>query len=125
MNKQEQIKEYLSNDLKKLEKLLSAINSYNGAFDDLVACENDEYFFITHFPDGSQKRLADKIAYGKYSPTDEYITFDGYANLISFSKHEYVARIMDELDDIVETLLDIYDMIRNDLDVNITTIIDE
>lgn len=44
---------------------------------------NDEEFIETYCPDSLEYR--DRVRFGDYRPNDKYVSFDGYANLVSFS----------------------------------------
>ena len=52
-----------------------------GYYEDTIY-ENDDCFLDEHFSCPSD--LAKAICYGEYNYNDDYVTFDGYENLVSF-----------------------------------------
>lgn len=78
----EAIKDYL-NDLSSSE-LVSIHNEYcnNNNMDDTIY-SNDEEFFSTFF-DNDVIKAVRAASYGEYKFSDEWVMFNGYANLESF-----------------------------------------
>ena len=58
--------------------------------------------------------------YGDYNYSDEYVKFNDYGNLESFTEYEMQKTLEDNVDDIIETLerniddIDIYDYVINE-----------
>lgn len=87
--------------VEELMDIMQEVNSWDGRFEDVQAYENDEEFFETFFHD-SPYELAQKISYGSYNFSDQYVRFDGYANLESLSDYEYEQEIEDYRDEILD-----------------------
>ena len=46
--------------------------------------------------------------YGNYNYNDDYVKFNGYGNIDSYSEYERIEEIKDNIDDIVENLVECY-----------------
>lgn len=104
----EQIKEELLNS-GKLEEVVRNLNSYNGCLGYLDYWENGEDFFRTFYEndiDGAVRA----VCYGDYTYTDEYVIIDAYGNLESCGAYDYQALLEDSIDDIVDNLIDLWDV---------------
>src|SRR5690606_28280305 len=87
-------------------------------FDYLVAYENDEEFFQTFFSSNVMDIIR-AVYYGDYRYTDEYVRFDKYGNLESFSSSEFESDFYDEINNIIDWILENPDSI--DLEYYIDT----
>ena len=104
--KKNEIREYLLNNEDVLLDVVSELNSWNGCLENLDFWENDEEFFNTFF-----KNPMDAIRatyYGNYNYNDDYVKFNGYGNIDSYSEYERIEEIKDNIDDIVENLIECY-----------------
>lgn len=80
--------------------LVQSINNWDGSFDNLEFFENCEDFFDEYF--NSPGEAVRATYFGDYRYADEYVRFNGYANLDSFTDYEAEAEIDYSLDEIIE-----------------------
>ena len=104
--KEEKIREYLLNNEETLLDVVSELNSWNGCLENLEFWENDEEFFNTFFDNPMEAIRA--TYYGNYNYNDDYVKFNGYGNIDSYSEYERIEEIKDNIDDIVENLVEYY-----------------
>ena len=104
--KKEKIREYLLNNEETLLDVVSELNSWNGCLENLDFWENDEEFFNTFFNNPMEAIRA--TYYGNYNYNDDYVKFNGYGNIDSYSEYERIEEIKDNIDDIVENLVEYY-----------------
>ena len=104
--KKNEIREYLLNNEETLLDVVSELNSWNGCLDYLDFWENDEEFFNTFFDNPMEAIRA--TYYGNYNYNDDYVKFNGYGNIDSYSEYERIEEIKDNIDDIVENLVEYY-----------------
>ena len=109
MKKENLIKEYLLNNEDVLIDMVHELNSWNGCLDWLDFCENDENFFECYFE--NKIEVARAICYGDYNYTDDYVRFNGYGNLESFSEYDMIEELKDSIDEIIENLIEYKDCI--------------
>ena len=100
-----EIKGLLLNDLSTLEEVVRELNSWNSCLDYLDVYENDEEFFNMFF-EGNPMEVARAIYYGDYNYNDEYIKFNGYGNLETFSKYDYEELLEENIEEITENLIE-------------------
>ena len=120
-NINEKIKELLMENDELLIQAVQNLNSWNGGFDDLSFYENDEEFFNTYF-EGNPMEAIRATHFGKYSYNDNYVKFNGYGNLDTYSYSEMVKEIKSQIEEIVESCIENYNNIYID---EITDIIEE
>ena len=99
-----EIKGLLLNDLNTLKDVVRELNSWNACLDYLEVYENDEEFFNMFF-EGKPAELARAIYYGDFNYNDEYIKFNGYGNLETFSEYEYEELLEENIEGITENLI--------------------
>ena len=104
--KKEKIREYLLNNEETLLDVVSELNSWNGCLDWLDFWENDEEFFNTFFDNPMEAIRA--TYYGNYNYNDDYVKFNGYGNIDSYSEEEKNEEIKNNIDDIVDNLIEYY-----------------
>lgn len=104
--KKNEIREYLLNNEETLLEVVSELNSWNGCLENLDFWENDEEFFNTFFDNPMDAIRA--TYYGNYNYNDDYVKFNGYGNIDSYSEYERIEEIKDNIDDIVENLVEYY-----------------
>ena len=104
--KKEKIREYLLNNEETLLDVVSELNSWNGCLENLEFWENDEEFFNTFFDNPMEAIRA--TYYGNYNYNDEYVKFNGYGNIDSYTEYERIEEIKDNIDDIVDNLIECY-----------------
>ena len=104
--KKNEIREYLLNNEETLLEVVSELNSWNGCLENLDFWENDEEFFNTFFDNPMEAIRA--TYYGNYNYNDDYVKFNGYGNIDSYSEYERIEEIKDNIDDIVDNLIEYY-----------------
>ena len=92
--KKNEIREYLLNNEDVLLDVVSELNSWNGCLDNLDFWENDEEFFNTFFDNPMEAIRA--TYYGNYNYNDDYVKFNGYGNIDSYSEYERIEEIKDK-----------------------------
>ena len=107
--KKEKIREYLLNNEETLLDVVSELNSWNNCLENLDFWENDEEFFNTFFNNPMEAIRA--TYYGNYNYNDDYVKFNGYGNIDSYSEYERIEEIKDNIDDIVYCLIEYYEYI--------------
>ena len=100
-----EIKGLLLNDFNTLEDAVRELNSWNACLDYLEVYSNDEEFFEMFF-EGNPMEVARAIYYGDYNYNDEYIKFNGYGNLESFSEYDYKELLEENIEEITENLIE-------------------
>lgn len=104
--KKNEIREYLLNNEEILLEVVSELNSWNSCLENLDFWENDEEFFNTFFDNPMDAIRA--TYYGNYNYNDDYVKFNGYGNIDSYSEYERIEEIKDSIDDIVDNLIECY-----------------
>ena len=100
-----EIKGLLLNDLDVLRDVVSELNSWNGCLEYLEVYENDEDFFNMFF-EGRPAEVARAIYYGDFNYNDEYVKFNGYGNLESFSEYGYEKLLKENIEEIIKCLIE-------------------
>lgn len=107
-----EIREYLLNNEETLFDIVNELNSWNNCLDYLEFWENDEEFFNSFFD--SPMEAVRATYYGDYNFNDDYVRFNGYGNVESFSEYDKDEEIIDSIDDIVDNLVEYYEYITID-----------
>ena len=107
--KENLVKEYLLENEDVLISVVQELNGWNGCLEYLDFWENDEEFFETYFE--SKIEIARAICYGDYNYNDDYVRFNGYGILESFSEYDMIEKLKDDIDEIVENLIEYKDYI--------------
>lgn len=107
-SKYEDMVEYLKNNVNTLRDLVSECNSWNGSLEDYDYYENDEEFFQTFFYNKVDEAVR-AVCYGSYEYTDDYVRFNAYGNLDSCSEFELEDELKDNVDEILDTWLNLYE----------------
>ena len=94
--------EWLRNNVEEMSQLVAEVNAYDGSLYDYEFIDMNEFNEYTGALEPYD--LALKIHYGEFNPNDEYFSFDGYENLVSFSKYERVGYLRDNADEIYERI---------------------
>ena len=97
------VRDYLLNNEEALLSIVKDINSYNGSLEHLDFYENDEEFFEMFFHNNPMEAVRASF-YGDYRYCDDYVRFNGYGNLESFSEYDLIEECKDYINDIVEEL---------------------
>jgi hypothetical protein len=106
------LRSYLLGNIEELRFLVSEINSYNGSLEYLEVWNNDGFTINELFTDPYE---ALKSSYfGNYNFYDDLIRFNSYGNIESLSYYDYEIELRDNIEEIIEALLEIY----NHLDIN-------
>lgn len=112
MSKIDLIREWLEDHPGKLKDIENDLDSWDGRYE-LPWVFDEDFFNI--FPDRTE--LARAVCFGKMNWNDPYITLDGYGNIKTLSEDEYYDLIMDNIDDVAETLADLDDEIGNYINI--------
>ena len=110
MKNYEEIKNYLLNhvhEIDNMRSMISEINSIDGSLEYLEYWDNDEEFFDTFFHNDPMEAVRSSY-YGDYNYCDDYVRFNGYANLESANEYDLVKRYEGYIDDIVKALIEHY-----------------
>ncbi|QQO40980.1 hypothetical protein 015DV002_23 [Bacillus phage 015DV002] len=99
----ENVKIYLLKNMAELEDVVREINRWNSDLDHLDFDENDEDFFNAHFRDNPEGAVR-AVCFGDYNYSDEYVRFDGYGNLESFTSWQVEEELKSHIDDIIDAL---------------------
>ena len=110
--KKNEIREYLLNNEEVLFDVVSELNCWNNCLDYLNFWENDEDFFDNYF--SSPMEAIRATYYGDYNFMDDYVRFNGYGNIESFSEYDKEEEIRGSIDDIVDNLVEYYEYITID-----------
>ena len=103
--KKNEIREYLLNNEETLLEVVSELNSWNRCLDYLDFWENDEYFFNTFF-NNNPMEAARATYYGNYNYNDDYVKFNDYGNIDSYSEYEKNEEIKNNINDIIDNLVE-------------------
>ena len=106
----ENIKDYLLNHVDEIGGIISEINSIDNSLDYLEYYENNEEFFDTFFYNNPMDAVRSSF-YGDYHFCDNWVKFDGYANLKSVNDYELENEYRYYIDDITKSLLEHYEKI--------------
>ena len=100
--------EYLKEHIDVLGSLAYDCNSYDGSLEDFIWYDHDEYFYDTYFKD--KEEVARAVYYGgdNYRYTDPYIRFNAYGNLNTCCEWEREKDLIDGVEEILDTWLDLY-----------------
>ena len=101
----QKIIDYLLENTDELENVTREINSWNGSLDYLEAYPNDEEFFDTFFSHNVMEAVR-ATHFGDYNFNDEYVRFNGYGNLESFNRYDYINELTAEVEEIAELLVE-------------------
>lgn len=101
----EKLKEFLLDNLDKLENVVRELNSWNGSLEHLDVYENEDDFFNTFF-EGRIMEAVRASYYGDYRYMDAYVRFNACGNLESISKYQYERELKEEIDEIIALLIE-------------------
>ena len=93
--KENLVKEYLLENEDVLISIVQELNSWNGCLDWIEFFENDGDFFESFFENKLDAVRA--TFYGDYKFNDDYVRFNGYGNLESFSEYDMIEEIVENL----------------------------
>ena len=117
MRNYEDIKDYLLNHVDEIGNIVSEINSIDNSLEYLEYWDNDEEFFDTFFHDDPMEAVRASY-YGNYNYCDDYVRFNGYANLESFNDYELEKEYKEYIDDIINQLVEHFEEIDISEDLN-------
>lgn len=101
-----ELRRYLLENLEELKGVVAEINGYNGSLDYLEVWENEDYIINELF---SNPYEAIRSSYfGCYNFNDSLIRFNGYGNIESLSESEYMDELTENIEDIIDELMKIY-----------------
>lgn len=106
----ENLKSYLLGNLDELKGVVGEINAYNGSLDYLEVYDNNEYTINELFYNNPYEAL-ERCWYGSYNINHSLIKFNGYGNIETLSDDEYEIELKDNIDDILQELLKVFNKI--------------
>ena len=89
------------NKVEKLMIMVQEVNSWDGSLGSIEVWENGDDFFEMMYPDNAYE-VARAIHFGDYNFMHEFVTIDGYGNLLSYSEWEYEEEISAYEEEIIE-----------------------
>lgn len=110
LNKSEIVKKmekYLKGNLEEAKNIVSQINGWDESLDELYVYDMSEFDYVIECSDLSPTELIDKVQYGDFTTNNDYFTFDGLGNLVSYSEYEYEELVGEYIPEIVERYIDI------------------
>ena len=110
----EKMESYLRDNLDEARDIVAQANSWDGSLEELAVYSMYEFDEIIECRDLSPTELICKVQYGDFNPNDDYFTFDGLDNLVSYREYEYEELIRDNIEEIVERYIDISGHIDTD-----------
>jgi len=104
----QKLKEKLLDNLntEQLIDLARDINSWDNSLDHLEMFDNNEDFFHDYFS-GDVDKAVRAVCFGTYNYMHEYVKFNGYGNLDSYSDLDYHALINENRHDIIERAVEL------------------
>ena len=121
----ENVKNELINELdsQQLSQLMTAVNNWNGYFEDQIWISMD--CFDDYLSELTPSEIASRVAYGNFDPShDDYFRFDIYGNLESAAEWDVEREILDSADEIIEQALENWDDIKSNLDDELVKLIE-
>ena len=85
----EKMESYLRDNLEEARDIVAQANSWDGTLEELAVYDMSEFDDIIEAIDLSPTELICKVQYGDFNPNDDYFTFDGLDNLVSYREYEY------------------------------------
>lgn len=112
----EDLIKYLKEHVDTLKDMVSEVNGYNGALEDYIWYENDEYFYEEFF--SSKEEVARAVYYGGngYNYMDAYVRINTYGNLETTDDYNRERDLEDGAEEILDEFLELY--ADNNVDVN-------
>ena len=107
-------------DVNELMQIVDEMNSWDGYDESLQFYDMDT---INEFYSGVEPlEVLTRAHFGDFSPMDDYFNFNGYGNLVSYTKYDVMDEIEDMRDTIIEDAItyhedgniDLYDYIEED-----------
>ncbi len=98
---------YLRNNMEEARDIVAQINNWDGSLEHLYIYDMCDFDDIIECRDLSPTELIDKALYGDFTTNNDYFTFDGLDNLISYSEYEYEELVRDNIDEIVERYIEV------------------
>lgn len=121
-NVQENVVNYLLNNMEDAKQLVRELNSWDGSFENLDVHSNDEEFFDMMY-EGRPMEAVRAAHYGEYNYNDEFVRINAYGNLESLDEYDYEQEIKDQIEEIADMIVEKRDNIY--LDAELEEILDE
>ena len=103
----EKMENYLRDNIDEARDIVAQANSWDGSLEELAVYDMSEFDDIIECRELSPIELIYKVQYGDFNPNDDYFSFDGLDNLVSYREYEYEELIRDNIEEIVERYIDI------------------
>lgn len=81
---------FTKENLQELQELIQEVNeNTNGAYDNVIKYHSEEFWEVVELGEYSPLKIANMTYFGSYSPSDEFIGYDGNGNIESMNEKEY------------------------------------
>lgn len=85
--------------MKRIDELQTLINEVNletnGAYEHVIKEPQDVFWENFDVIDLNPREVANRVYFGNYNPSDEYIGLDGYGNIESMDERTYLKELED------------------------------
>ena len=120
--KKNEIKEYLLNNEDVLLDVIDELNFIDGCLEHLCFFKNNNEFFNTFFE--TPMEIIKATGSTDYDYRDEYVKFNKYGNLVTYSKWEKKLEIINNMNDIINCLVEHYEYMEIN-DENLESLLEE
>ena len=103
----EKMESYLRDNIDEARDIVAQANSWDGSLEELAVYSMDEFDNIIGCLDLSPTELIDKVLYGDFTTNNDYFTFDGLGNLVSYSEYEYEQLVKEYIPEIVDRYIEL------------------
>ena len=103
----EKMEKYLKDNLDEARNIVSQINGWDESLDELYVYSMSEFDYVIECSDLSPTELIDKVLYGDFTTNNDYFTFDGLGNLVSYSEYEYEQLVKEYIPEIVDRYIEL------------------
>ena len=103
----EKMERYLKDNLDEARNIVSQINGWDESLEELYVYSMSEFDYVIECSDLSPTELIDKVLYGDFTTNNDYFTFDGLGNLVSYSEYEYEQLVKEYIPEIVDRYIEL------------------
>lgn len=90
----------------ELADMVRDVASYNGHLSEYEGFDMES---LPELMGDDVLNVLKRAYYGDFRPYDDYFTFNGYGNLVSYSEYEYYAELEDHDTEIIDEFMDLYE----------------
>lgn len=84
------------------EMLVEANMVTNGAYDHIIKYEESDFWDNFAHDEYTHQEVINMALYGDYSPSDDFIGYDGYGNIESMTEEDYRQELLDYFEEYSE-----------------------